>query len=732
MARAAIASPKSAMAMSSLDEDNIKALRQLVLRSMFWRPEYYQTTSAWIEHLPFAFWLVEAQQPSSFVELGCHYGVSYFAFCQAINRLTLDAQAYAVDTWKGDEHAGFYGKEVFEDVRSHNDRNYSGFSQLIRSSFDKAATHFSDGSIDLLHIDGLHTYDAVLHDFEIWLPKMSKRGIILFHDTNVRERGFGVYRLFEELRERYPSFAFIHGHGLGVIGVGEEQTDLLKRLYAADRNAKTRQAIQEAFARLGRACADARESGKQKGLVQGLRQQLSDEKSSTGGKDIELESQATALNDADAKLRSAEQTIEELREQLQRANRKDETIAKLRSELDGFQGLNTENARTADLLKAQAEELKIAQTQLADHRLLIHRHIAERDQAVLKLAARQLEATRLKLVIEKKSTQLREAVSENGNVKAAFNDRNQQHERLSGEVTLLKELLGDQARKQEEAAAENAALRKALEQLTASHQDLAAANTAINSSLEELTAEFIQERDNFIEKDELIQAELDEGAANYSSLMAAKEDLARQLEEASQTLSDAHAHAQADIATLTGQLEAAAKSADLMSISIDELQRSLDFTTSDRDILQADLSTSRRELGILAAQIKISAAEAEGYQAQLAELRRDFETPLFKRFVYRLRPENPGRRIKRLVSTSGLFDEDWYLARNPDVAAAGVDALGHYLEHGWHEGRNPSELFSVKDYLAANPDVEAARLEPLLHYITRGRIERRPAWTVTE
>src|SRR4051812_22412176 len=149
---------------------------------------------------------MDAQRPGAFVELGSHHGTSYFAFCQAAARLALDARCFAVDTWRGDEHAGFYDERVFNKVRAHNDAHYSGFSSLVRSTFDEASQHFSDGTVDLLHIDGLHTFDAVSHDFDSWLPKLSKRAVVLLHDINVRERGFGVFRLFEALKASYPCF----------------------------------------------------------------------------------------------------------------------------------------------------------------------------------------------------------------------------------------------------------------------------------------------------------------------------------------------------------------------------------------------------------------------------------------------------------------------------------------------------------------------------------------------
>jgi glycosyltransferase involved in cell wall biosynthesis len=200
----------------------MQMLEHLYRPIVFETPELVPVNSAWNDHLPFAFWIVDALRPLVFVELGTHTGASYCAFCQAVGRLSLPTLCYAVDTWKGDEHAGFYGEEVYQTLAAYHEPRYSAFSRLVRSTFDEAVEHFADSSIDLLHIDGLHTYEAVRHDFEAWRPKLSNRAVVLFHDTNVRERGFGVWKLWDELSALYPAFSLIHGYGLGVLAVGAD------------------------------------------------------------------------------------------------------------------------------------------------------------------------------------------------------------------------------------------------------------------------------------------------------------------------------------------------------------------------------------------------------------------------------------------------------------------------------------------------------------------------------
>ncbi len=212
----------------------------------FWIPDYV-CQSAWIEHAPFAFWLADALRPQRFVELGTHNGYSYFVFCQAVERLAAGTQTYAIDTWMGDEHAGFYGDAVYNAVLAHNHR-YSAFSSLVRQTFAGALPYFTAKSVDLIHIDGRHFYDDVKEDFESWLPKLTDDAIVLFHDISVRERGFGVRQLFDELKAKYPSFEFNHCNGLGIIALGKIPERLVS-LFGA--NAAQAAEIRSIYAVLG-------------------------------------------------------------------------------------------------------------------------------------------------------------------------------------------------------------------------------------------------------------------------------------------------------------------------------------------------------------------------------------------------------------------------------------------------------------------------------------------------
>jgi len=73
------------------------------------------------------------------------------------------------------------------------------------------------------------------------------------------------------------------------------------------------------------------------------------------------------------------------------------------------------------------------------------------------------------------------------------------------------------------------------------------------------------------------------------------------------------------------------------------------------------------------------------------------------------------------IRASNLFDAGWYLEQYPDVAAAGIEPLVHYVTVGAAEGRRPGPNFDVLWYLGECPEAGAPGTNPILHYLRQGR-----------
>ena len=204
--------------------------------------------------MPFGYDLIAAVRPRRLVELGVYRGLSYFAFCQSVQAHRLKTQCYAVDTWEGDEHTDSYGEDVWEGVSTHNAAHYSDFSHLMRMTFEEALPQFEDKSLDMIHLDGFHTYEAVSADFESWYPKLRAGGIFLFHDIRARLQDFGVWRFWDELEQAHETFAFDQGYGLGVLrkpgGRRKHDPSLLRLLFHPD--GRERKRLKDFYAHVAR------------------------------------------------------------------------------------------------------------------------------------------------------------------------------------------------------------------------------------------------------------------------------------------------------------------------------------------------------------------------------------------------------------------------------------------------------------------------------------------------
>ena len=98
---------------------------------------------------------------------------------------------------------------------------------------------------------------------------------------------------------------------------------------------------------------------------------------------------------------------------------------------------------------------------------------------------------------------------------------------------------------------------------------------------------------------------------------------------------------------------------------------------------------------------------------------------LHSRLIQRSRERRRAKVDVAIIERSGLFDRQWYLKQYPDVAAAGMDPLLHYVMRGALEGRKPAVWFDTRFYLKRYPKVAASGINAFRHFIEYGKAEGR-------
>jgi SAM-dependent methyltransferase len=179
--------------------------------------ELIKYSSTWEGHVKFAKWLAAQWDYPEIIDLGVDYGLSTFSFALG-NRC---AKVTGIDCFEGDPQSGFRDtQQVVNDFKTKHGLSKVNF---IKGYFDDVAPHTSYCSADIIHIDGLHTYEAVKHDFNTWLPILKHDGVILMHDTRAYKPGFGVRKFFSEID--MPKLNFSDSYGLGVVCRNPEMID---------------------------------------------------------------------------------------------------------------------------------------------------------------------------------------------------------------------------------------------------------------------------------------------------------------------------------------------------------------------------------------------------------------------------------------------------------------------------------------------------------------------------
>lgn len=200
-------------------------------QSVEWVPGWFPEGSAVVLYT-----LMRARPPGTVVEIGSYLGRSTVFFALTMRQVNPGGRVVAIDPHTGDrqqlEGLATDRLATFDLFRQHC--RAAGVDDLVEphvaGSLDVSAGW--SGPVDLLYVDGWHSYDAVLADGEAWLPHLSAGGVVVFDD----------YAAYDEVREAvhdlasrglYRLWGAVFGQAIG--GASAEPPAALRRALLLSR-----------------------------------------------------------------------------------------------------------------------------------------------------------------------------------------------------------------------------------------------------------------------------------------------------------------------------------------------------------------------------------------------------------------------------------------------------------------------------------------------------------------
>jgi predicted O-methyltransferase YrrM len=169
--------------------------------------------------------IVSAEKPKSILEIGTLRGGTLFVLCKLAHPL---ATIISVDL-PGGQFGGGYNSIQGSLFRRFNAAGQS--LHLLRADSHLESTKKTVEQIaptlDLLFVDGDHSYAGVKRDFELYSPLVRSPGMIVFHDIAPHdmskfpsEQPCEVDRFWREIKDSYRHTEIIESPGQGWAGIG--------------------------------------------------------------------------------------------------------------------------------------------------------------------------------------------------------------------------------------------------------------------------------------------------------------------------------------------------------------------------------------------------------------------------------------------------------------------------------------------------------------------------------
>lgn len=612
-------------------DPNKDAIPALSSKAMFWRPKYL-AESLWLEHIPFYFWLVEAQQSNLIFEPELTSGSTYFAMCQAVEKLNLETRCLGV--------FNPLNRKYEESVCEYNEENYREFSYLADEPLKDCIHDFEDESIDIMI---LKYSSALLFNknlMDAWQKKLSKKSVVLIQGSQKKE----AKHLCRKLKESYSTFEFTHGNGLLLVCFGERPASKIQFLVNRGVNDSSTRVIQGIYSRLGVACKDAYINKVNTQKIEELNRIL-DSKSSL----------IDSYVDGEVKLKS---TV-------------DQAVTELRVVKDINETLSANNEVLVD-------EHKEMESQYLKSRHKLEQLESENEKA-------SLESESLKKSISNRFTELSKLTALLKSTEEALDDSNKvsenhkkQVDQLKQEILLKKSMVECKSKDIDELNAKLADKEALVHKSKSEAAKLKQALLEKEKQAEELSKSSgntdklkrIEQQNSLLEKDQ-------EQASNIIS------DLKRdniQLEQSVQQRFD-------ELAMLTSMMQEKDAQLEQLKFELENKENTEKKSIKSKLSLKALNQKHKKrksEKAKLQKVIQVLGAselfDASWYQSQYPESKKYKGGPVAH---YILIGVDAG------CNPSDKFDTQWYLDTYSDVKQAGVNPLLHFIKFGKEEGREP-------------------------------------------
>lgn len=612
-------------------DPNKDAIPALSSKAMFWRPKYL-AESLWLEHIPFYFWLVEAQQSNLIFEPELTSGSTYFAMCQAVEKLNLDTRCLGV--------FNPLNRKYEEAVSGYNNDNYREFSFIADEPLKDCIHDFEDESIDIMI---LKYSSALLFNknlMDAWQQKLSKKSIVLIQGSQKKE----AKHLCRKLKQTYSTFEFTHGNGLLLVCFGENPSAKIQFLVNRGVNDSSTRVIQDIYSRLGVACKDA--------YINKVNTQKIEELNNI------LKNKATLLEDYAEQEAKLKHEFDEVLSELEDKKIKNEDLSvinqvlshelnEISSQYESSKQKLEQAESERDKVYSEAESLKkninARFTELSKLTALLKNTEDALDESNKHSVNNQKVVDQLKQDIEAKKALVEGKSKEISKLNTRVINNEKRVAESDSLLLKLKKELAEKNKKLEEAVKSTDTLDK-VKQVERQNKLLEQDQVQASNIISDL------KRDN-IQLEQSVQQRFDE-LAMLTSMMQQKDDELEKLK------------------TELANKDGIEKKSIMSKLSLKSLNRKHKKRKSEK----AKLKKVIQVLG------ESEFFDTSWYQSQYPESKK-YKGGLVAHYIL--------VGVDAGFDPSDKFNTQWYLDTYPDVKEAGVNPLLHFIKFGKEEGREP-------------------------------------------